>query len=139
VLAACEIARTGKGKLRLGNIYSSRDWGWAPEYVEAMWRMLQLDKPEDFVIATGESNTLGSFCNAVFEELGKDLSPFVEVDKSLFRPSDIEYGRGDPTKAERQLSWAPKYHMRDVVRAMVAAELAGNALPGANAPPGAMG
>lgn len=124
VAAACRIKRGSKEKLILGNVDVHRDWGWAPEYVEAMWAMLQRDEPEDFVIATGESHSLRELVEAVFSELGIGPWEHVESNPSLFRPSDIRYGCGDPAKARRTLGWSAKSRMRDVARMMVEAELA---------------
>lgn len=122
VRAACRIARKGGGEVRLGNLDISRDWGWAPEYVEAMWRMLQADEPKDFVIATGEANTLSAFCRAAFAEFGLDAHDHVVSDPSLRRPSDIRFGVGDPARAAAELGWTAGLKMHDVVRAMVHAE-----------------
>lgn len=127
VLAAREIAKRGAGGLRLGNLSIHRDWGWAPEYVEAMWRMLQRDEPEDFVIATGESHSLAEFCRAVFAEFGLAFDDHVEFDETLLRPSDIAFGLGDATLARERLGWVARHKMRDVVREMVAAERAADA------------
>lgn len=124
VSGACRIARDGGGVLQLGNLSVSRDWGWAPEYVDAMWRMLQTDVPADYVIATGQSNTLQDFCAAVFAELDLDPAAHVEMDESLKRPSDIDFGQGDASRAARDLGWQASFRMEDVVRAMVAAERA---------------
>ncbi len=124
VSGACRIARDGGGVLQLGNLSVSRDWGWAPEYVDAMWRMLQTDVPADYVIATGQSNTLQAFCAAVFAELDLDPAAHVEMDESLKRPSDIDFGQGDASRAARDLGWQASFRMEDVVRAMVAAERA---------------
>lgn len=124
VAAACEIARSGAGRLEIGDLDIQRDWGWAPEYVEAMHRMLQLDAPQDFVIATGETNSLRAFCEAAFEEVGLNASDHVVQDPVLFRPSDISVSRGDACRAEAALGWTARRRMRDVVREMVAAEMA---------------
>jgi GDPmannose 4,6-dehydratase len=124
VAAACEIARAGEGRLTVGDLSIRRDWGWAPEYVEAMHRMLQLDAPEDFVIATGETNSLQEFCEAAFEEAGLAAADHVVQDPTLFRPSEITISRGDARKAEAALGWTARRRMRDVVREMVAAERA---------------
>lgn len=121
VTTACRIAAGSPEKLRLGNIEIARDWGWAPEYVEAMWRMLQQDSPEDFVIATGQSHKLADFVETTFAELGLDWQQHVEVDASLFRPSEILRGGGSPAKAHRRLGWQAQYAMADVARMMVAA------------------
>lgn len=122
--AACEIAKGSKQKLRLGNLQVERDWGWAPEYVEAMWLMLQQDEPDDFVIATGESNRLKDFVDAVFSHLGLEWQEYVELDKALFRPTDILSIKANPEKAERVMGWKAKHKMRDVAKMMVSAEMA---------------
>jgi GDPmannose 4,6-dehydratase len=119
---AAQIAKGGGGKLVLGNIKISRDWGWAPEYVEAMWRMLQAEKPEDFVIATGQTRTLEDFVAAAFAVFGLDWKEHVTSDPGLFRPSDLLVGRADPSKAERLLGWSAATKMDGVVKAMCAAE-----------------
>ena len=100
-----------------------RDWGWAPEYVDAMWRMLQLDKPEDFVIATGESHRLEHFIEAAFIKLEMDWHQHVEVDSKHFRATDIAVSRANPGKAESVLGWKAENKMADVVGMMVEAEL----------------
>ena len=124
VAGACRIAADGgKGKLQLGNLSVERDWGWAPEYVEAMWRMLQRDQPGDYVIATGESRPLADFVARVFECVGLDWREHVESDKSLLRPTDLKKGWGNPAKAARELDWQARHHMDDVARLMVEARL----------------
>lgn len=120
VSTACRIANGGKEKLRLGNIAIRRDWGWAPEYVEAMWLMLQQENPDDFVIATGESNSLEDFVEAAFSCLGLRWQDHVEPDPALLRPTEILVGRANPRKALEVLGWQAKLRMRDVVREMVA-------------------
>jgi GDPmannose 4,6-dehydratase len=122
VAAACRIAAGSKEKLHLGDIDIKRDWGWAPEYVEAMWLMLQQDRADDFVIATGVSNSLRSFVSRAFDAVGRDWTDHVVIDPRLVRPSEIAANCGDPAKAGRQLGWKPRYLMPDVVRAMVEAE-----------------
>lgn len=122
IAAANRIARGSKEKLRLGNLAVQRDWGWAPEYVEAMWQMLQRKEPDDFVIATGETNSLADFCAAAFAESGLEWQDHVEIDRQLFRPTEIMYGCGNPEKANKVLGWAARSKMRDVVRLMLAAE-----------------
>ncbi len=125
VSAACDIARgTKTDALELGNIDISRDWGWAPEYVEAMWRMLQQDAADDFVIATGETNTLEAFCEAAFAAAGVEMAGRVTINSGLLRPSDIRIGRGDAAKANSVLGWQAKSKMRDVVKMMVEYEMA---------------
>ncbi len=122
VASAVRIAGGSKERLKLGDLSVQRDWGWAPEYVEAMWKMLQCDSPEDLVIATGETNPLQSFVEAAFESLGLDWHDHVDFDETLRRPSDIRVGRANPAKAARVLGWQATLRMRDVVRRMVEAE-----------------
>ena len=118
ISAARRIAEGSIEKLSLGNISIARDWGWAPEYVEAMWLMLQQPDPDDYVIATGETNTLEAFVQEAFGAFGLDWSEHVISDSSLLRPSEIMVSRGNPGKAETLLGWSSKYRMRDVVRMM---------------------
>ena len=101
ISAACKIKNGSDEKLTLGDLSIKRDWGWAPEYVEAMWRMLQLDTPQDFIIATGHSNTLENFVSATFENLNLDWRDHVVIDHKLFRPSDLRAGKAAPVKAEK--------------------------------------
>ena len=122
---ACRIAANGGGTLYLGNIAVSRDWGWAPEYIEAMWIMLQQDKPDDFVIATSQTNSLKDFVKAVFSHLGLYWRDHVEYNPTLKRPTDIDVSIANPAKAEKELGWKSSYFMHDVVRMMIEAELAG--------------
>lgn len=119
VLSACRIASGSGEKLHMGNISISRDWGWAPEYVEAMWLMLQQDKPDDYVIATGETNSLEEFVAEAFHSLGLNWHDHVIIDPSLYRPTEISVGKGNPEKAEKKLGWKAQYKMRDVVKMMV--------------------
>ncbi len=121
VRAACRIALGEKKKLELGNIEIQRDWGWAPEYVEAMFLMLQQDTPEDFVIATGVTSKLQDFVGVAFEAVGLNWKEHTIIDQALFRPTEIMIGRGDASKAARKLGWKPKYKMEEVVRMMVEA------------------
>lgn len=125
VRAAARIAAGSAERLHLGNIGISRDWGWAPEYVQAMWQMMQQPAPDDFVIATGESHSLEEFVAQAFEAHSLSWRDHVVVDPSLFRPSDILSNRGNPAKAERILGWKAGHGMRDVVRMMIAAERVG--------------
>jgi GDPmannose 4,6-dehydratase len=120
---ACRIARGSQEKLTLGNLEIRRDWGWAPEYVEAMWLMLQREQADDFVIATGESHSLREFAEAVFARLDLDWRAHTVVSNSLFRPTDISEGRGDARKAQRVLGWQAQSRHADVVTKMVQAEL----------------
>ncbi len=121
VRAAAQIAAGSAEKLYLGNISVQRDWGWAPEYIEAMHRMLQAEQADDYIIATGQTYSLEAFVAQAFECVGLDWQDHVEVDRSLYRPTDIAVGRANPTKAEIQLGWKAKYAMPDVVRMMLKA------------------
>jgi GDPmannose 4,6-dehydratase len=122
VTAARRIARGELRELRLGNIEVQRDWGWAPEYVEAMYQMLQQEKPDDYVIATGETRPLRDFVAVAFQEVGLDWREHVVIDQSLLRPTDLTVGRGNATKAATKLGWKAQHHMNDVARMMVTAE-----------------
>jgi GDPmannose 4,6-dehydratase len=122
VATACRIAAGIEDKLYLGNIQIVRDWGWAPEYVEAMWMMLQRENPEDFVIATGESRSLEDFINIVFGYLSLDWKQYIETDSTLLRPADLISGRADPTKAKEVLGWSARSKMDDIARLMVEAD-----------------
>jgi GDPmannose 4,6-dehydratase len=126
VSGACRIGAGSREKLRLGNLHVTRDWGWAPEYVDAMWRMLQQGAPESFVIATGESHTLEELASAAFAEVGLDFRDHIEVDESLYRPADISYSAGDPSRAAERLGWKAETKMRGVVQKMIRAELGTN-------------
>src|SRR5262249_19251043 len=111
VATACRIASGSAEKLALGNIAIQRDWGWAPEYVEAMWMMLQADHPCDFVIATGESHSLAEYVEMAFAQLGLDWREHVTSDASLFRPSDIQFSRANPERARDLLGWQAQFKM----------------------------
>jgi GDPmannose 4,6-dehydratase len=119
------VARIEAGvqkKLFLGNLEARRDWGYAPEYVEAMWRMLQQDTPDDFVIATGESHAVREFGEEAFAYAGLDWQACVEVDTRYFRPSEVDALRGDASKASAVLGWKPKTGFRELVHLMVDAD-----------------
>lgn len=122
IASACRIASGSHEKLKMGNLSVERDWGWAPEYVTAMWQMLCRDKPDDFVIATGESNSLKAFLNIAFSSVGLDWHDHVIQDPNLLRPIDLQVGKANPTKAKKVLGWQAKYKMKDVVKMMVEAE-----------------
>ena len=124
VSAACRIAAGSREKLHLGNITIQRDWGWAPEYVVAMWLMLQQDEPDDYVVATGESCSLEEFVETAFACAGLDWRDHVMTDPTLLRPTDLMVGRGNPAKAMAKLGWQARYRTRDIVRMMVEAERA---------------
>ena len=125
VAAACRIAAGSRERLQLGDLSVERDWGWAPEYVEAMWRMVQEDEPSDYVICTGETQPLSAFVDEVFGALGLSAKEYVEEDRTLFRPSDIRSSVGSAARARQRLGWTAQYHMRDVARAMVSATRGG--------------
>lgn len=122
VRTACRIAAGSKERLSLGNIDIQRDWGWAPEYVEAMWQMLQLNQPEDFVIATGETRPLADFVATAFSELGLDWQAYVDSDPGLMRPTDLRISRADPGYAAEKLQWKASTKMPEVVKKMLAEE-----------------
>jgi GDPmannose 4,6-dehydratase len=119
VQTAKRIANGGSEKLMLGRLDIARDWGWAPEYVEAMWQMLQLKEPEDFVIATGYTCTLQVFVEKTFSAIGLNWRDFVVQDNSLFRPTDLLISRADASKAKKKLAWEAKYMVDDVVSGML--------------------
>lgn len=118
IRAVQRIAQGGKEHLKLGRLDVARDWGWAPEYVEAMWLMLQQDKPEDFVIATGTTITLEEFVRAAFEQTNLNWKDFVIQDPTLFRPTDLLTGRADPSKANHLLAWKASTQGVEVVKKM---------------------
>jgi len=124
VRTACRIAAGSKERLKLGNVDIQRDWGWAPEYVEAMWQMLQLPEPEDFVIATGETKPLAEFVAAAFSSAGLEWQAHVDIDQGLMRPTDLRISRADPGHAQQKLHWTAQTKMPEVVRQMVLAEKA---------------
>lgn len=127
VSAAVRIAGGSDEKLRLGNLDVHRDWGWAPGYVDAMWRMLQLETPEDFVVATGEMNSLKTFVQEVFAGLGLDWSKHVETNDSLLRPSDIERSVGRPQKVREKLKWQATLKFPEIIAKLIEAECRTNA------------
>ncbi|MBN3946511.1 MAG: GDP-mannose 4,6-dehydratase [Nostoc sp. NMS7] len=122
VAAACRIAEGSTEQLYLGNMQIQRDWGWAPEYVEAMYLMLKQSQPDDYVIATGESSSLEEFVAAAFASVNLDWRNHVVIDNSLLRPTDLAVGRGNPVKAKDKLGWQAKYKMKQVVQMMVEAK-----------------
>jgi len=123
IASACRIARGAREQLHLGNLGIVRDWGWAPEYVEAMWLMLQREQPEDFVIATGESNSLEKFVQFAFAEVGLEWRDHVKVDSELFRPTELLVSKANPSRAEEILGWRATTKMEGVIKAMIAEEL----------------
>ena len=122
------ILAAKEAKLYLGNLDAQRDWGYAPEYVEAMWLMLQQPQADDYVIATGEKHSVREFVTLAFEMVGLDWTDYVEFDERYLRPTEVDELRGDATKARTQLGWAPRTGFRELVRIMVAADLEGAGL-----------
>ena len=122
VSTAAKIAKGSREKLRLGNLDIYRDWGWAPEYVDAMWRILQHEAPEDFVISTGEMHSLREFAGSVFSSLGLRADDHVELDPSLLRPSDIARSFGNAGKAHSLLQWKARSGFSEIVSKLVEAE-----------------
>jgi GDPmannose 4,6-dehydratase len=123
VAAACRIAKGADEKLHLGRLDIVRDWGWAPEYVDAMWLMLQQDVPNDYIIATGEGHSLEQFVDAAFRELRLNWRDHVESDRSLYRPTDLARSVGNPQLAFDKLGWRARSNMVGVVRMMIAQEM----------------
>jgi GDPmannose 4,6-dehydratase len=121
--SVARILRGEQTKLVLGNLDIWRDWGWSPEYVQAMHAMLGLDRPEDFVIATGESHQLSDFVKVAFSFVGLDWQNHVEIDQSLFRPSEILFGQGDPSRARKILGWQPRNRMKEIAQMLVQTSL----------------
>lgn len=138
-LSASRIKHGLESTLALGNLNAKRDWGFAPEYCEGMWKMLQLDHPEDFVLATGETHTVREFAEVAFNELGMALTwqgkgpeekgvdkktgkTLIVIDPSYYRPTEVDLLIGDPTKAKEKLGWVPKTKFEDLVRLMVRAD-----------------
>ena len=109
--------------LYLGNLKAQRDWGYAPDFVEAMWMMLQNDHPDDYVIATNETHTIEEFCREAFSRLDLDWEEFVKYDKRYERPSEVDQLLGDPAKAKKQLGWEPKVRFKELAKIMVDADL----------------
>jgi GDPmannose 4,6-dehydratase len=120
------VARIKHGlqeKLFMGNLDAKRDWGYAPDFVEAMWMMLQHDRPDDFVIATGETHSVREFLDAAFAHAGLDPEAHVEIDEKYFRPSEVDVLLGDPSKAKQELGWSPRVTFGELVQIMVDADV----------------
>ncbi|EAZ94192.1 GDP-mannose 4,6-dehydratase [Crocosphaera chwakensis] len=126
VATACKIAKDHSQKLQLGNVKIRRDWGWAPEYIQAMYLMLQQPQADDYVIATGDSYSLEEFVIETFNCLELNWQDYVITDQSLFRPTDISYSCANPSKAEEKLGWKAQYKMPEVVKMMVEHRLSHN-------------
>ncbi|HEU4488660.1 MAG TPA: GDP-mannose 4,6-dehydratase [Actinomycetota bacterium] len=121
--AVARIAAGMQDDLYLGNLDASRDWGYAPEYVEAMWLMLQHDEPDDFVIATGETHTIREFAELAFAHASLDWERYVKVDPRYYRPAEVDFLRGNPAKAKRILGWEPRTTFSQLVELMVDADI----------------
>ncbi len=122
--AAASI-KLGKAKeLRLGNLEAQRDWGFAGDYVEAMWLMLQQDKPDNYVIGTGETHAVREFCEIAFAHLNLDYKDFVVMDEKFYRPAEVDLLISDPSKARRQLKWEPAVSFKELVKMMVDSDIA---------------
>ncbi|AFY69925.1 GDP-mannose 4,6-dehydratase [Thalassoporum mexicanum PCC 7367] len=130
--AIARIVAGKQKKLYLGNLDAKRDWGYAKDYVEAMWLMLQQEKPDDYVVATGETHSVREFLEVGFEYVGLNWQDYVEIDPRYFRPAEVELLLGDPTKAKQQLGWEPKVTFRDLACIMVDADMQALGLPTAN-------
>lgn len=121
--AATRIKLGLQSELKLGNLDSKRDWGFAGDYVEAMWLMLQQDTPDDYVVATGESRTVREFCEIAFSSLGLNYGDYVKVDSKFFRPAEVDYLLGDPSKIKSKLNWQPKTSFKQLVERMIKNDL----------------
>ncbi|MDE1977435.1 MAG: GDP-mannose 4,6-dehydratase, partial [Elusimicrobia bacterium] len=120
---AVAAIKAGRQKiLFLGNLQARRDWGYAPEYVEAMWLMVQKSRPGDYVVGTGETHTVGEFCREAFGYAGLDWKKCVKTDARLLRPLEADHLRADASKARRELGWKPRIRFGDLARVMVDAD-----------------
>jgi GDPmannose 4,6-dehydratase len=122
-MAAAKIKLGMQSKLHLGNLEAIRDWGFAPEYVESMWKMLQQDKSDDFVVATGVGASVRDFCDAAFSALNLDYTKYLETEERYTRPTEVDSLIGDPSKAEQLLKWKAKVHWQEVADIMVRHDL----------------
>jgi GDPmannose 4,6-dehydratase len=122
-MAAARIKLGLQDKLYLGNLDALRDWGFAKEYVESMWLMLQQEKPDDFVVATGEGATVRDFCEVAFSELGLDYKKYIETEDRYIRPTEVDALIGDPSKIRKVLGWEAKTHWKELAKIMVNADL----------------
>jgi len=122
-MAVAAIKQGREKQLKLGNLDAKRDWGYAKDYVDAMWRILQQEKPGDYVIATGETHSVREFCEEAFGAVGLDWKDFVKVDPKYFRPAEVDMLLGDASKARRELGWSPKVTFKELAKLMVEADL----------------
>ena len=123
IKAACRISKGSDEILKLGDISIVRDWGWAPDFVKAMLLILKNEKPDDFVIATGKAISLEHFIERAFGQLNLDYKNHIKIDESLFRPHELNYIKGNPAKAKKELGWVPDFYVEDVIKAMIEDEL----------------
>ncbi|GED71093.1 GDP-mannose 4,6-dehydratase [Brevibacillus reuszeri] len=121
--AVARIASRKQKELRLGNIHAKRDWGFAGDYVEAMWLMLQQEKPDDYVIATGKTSTVEEMCKIAFDYVGLDYQDYLVIDPQLYRPAEVDVLLGNPEKAKQELGWSPKTNLEQLIHMMVEADL----------------
>jgi GDPmannose 4,6-dehydratase len=121
--AIARIVAGNQKKLYLGNLDSKRDWGYAKDYVKAMWLMLQQDKPDDYVVATGETHSIREFLDVSFQYVNLDWHDYVEFDERYLRPAEVDLLIGDPSKAQQKLSWSPSVTFEQLVGLMVEADL----------------
>jgi GDPmannose 4,6-dehydratase len=123
--AVARIKLGMQDELHLGNLEARRDWGYAPDYVHAMWLMLQQDHPDDYLVATGETHSVREFCQVAFDHVGLDWEKYVVVDPKFYRPAEVDLLVGEPSKAKRLLGWEPSVTFQELVRIMTDADLAG--------------
>ena len=121
--AVAEIVCGKSSELRLGNIDAKRDWGFAGDYVEAMWMMLQTESPDDYVVATGITSSVRDMCEIAFNHVGLNYQDYVVIDEKLFRPAEVDVLLGNPAKAKSQLGWVPHTDLRILIEGMVDADL----------------
>jgi len=124
-MAAANIKMGLQDELYLGNLQAKRDWGFAGDYVDAMWLMLQQDAPDDYVISTGETHTVEEFLHEVFDYAGLSVNKHVKIDERLFRPHEVPLLLGDSTKAKKKLQWEPKVKFKELARMMYDGDLKG--------------
>jgi GDPmannose 4,6-dehydratase len=116
------ILRGEQDELRLGNLEAKRDWGYARDYMEGAWRMLQADEPDDYVLATGETHSVQEFLEEAFSYAGLEWQQYVKIDERYFRPAEVDLLLGDASKAQRKLGWEPTVRFNELVRMMVEAD-----------------
>jgi len=122
-MGLANILAQNRKKIYLGNLDAKRDWGYSPEYVEAMWLMLQQDKPDDYVLGTGETHSVKEFLEGAFSYLNLDWEEYVEIDPKYFRPMEVEVLKADSSKAKKNLNWTPRISFEDLIKIMADADL----------------